>query len=91
MMKLVKSLSDSFRDEIGGFLNSNMEAPKEKLVRVSWEKDTYTFDDILHHLITHEIHHIGQLSVWARDIGLHPVPANFIGKKLPREMNNEHE
>ncbi len=36
--------------------------------------------DILHHVIVHEIHHIGQLSVWAREIALHPVPANYIGR-----------
>ena len=86
----VKSLSNSFRDEIKDMINTNLEASKDKLVRVSWDEDIYKFEDILHHLITHEIHHIGQLSIWARDIGLNPVPANFIGRKLPRERNNKH-
>lgn len=30
----------------------------------------------------HEIHHIGQLSVWSRELGKKPVSANLIGKGL---------
>ncbi|MFT4414740.1 DinB family protein [Fredinandcohnia humi] len=40
----------------------------------------FTVGEILHHMIAHEIHHIGQLSVWAREIGSKPVSANLIGK-----------
>lgn len=64
---------------------------REKLVSVSWDEDKYTVDDILHHIITHEIHHIGQLSVWARELELNPVPANFIGRELTKGGINENE
>ncbi|KMK74964.1 DinB family protein [Alkalihalobacillus pseudalcaliphilus] len=42
----------------------------------------YTFGEILRHLIAHEIHHIGQISVWAREIGETPVTANLIRRGL---------
>jgi len=53
----------------------------DEIVKVSWDTNTYTKNDILHHTIAHEIHHIGQLSVWARELNLSPVPANFIRRK----------
>ncbi|MGE7841659.1 DinB family protein [Lysinibacillus sp. NPDC093712] len=81
-LEKVKSLSDKLRDEIAEFLNPNLGHLNEKLVSVSWDKDQYTFDEILHHIITHEVHHIGQLSVWARELGLSPVSASFIGRNL---------
>lgn len=38
--------------------------------------------DVLRHMIAHEIHHVGQLSVWAREMGVNPVSANLIGRSL---------
>ncbi|PYE49643.1 DinB family protein [Paenibacillus barcinonensis] len=38
--------------------------------------------EIVRHVIAHEIHHMGQLSVWARELGEEPVSANVIGKRL---------
>lgn len=40
----------------------------------------------MRHMIAHEIHHIGQLSVWAREIGKKPVSANLIGKELSHTL-----
>ncbi len=77
----VKSLSDTFRLEIAEFLKSDLDELKKELVSVPWD-DKYTVDEILHHIITHEIHHIGQLSVWARELELSPVSATFIGREL---------
>ena len=90
-LEKVKSLSAKSRNEIAEFLATNLGSLKEKLVSVSWDEDTYTVDEILHHIITHEIHHMGQLSVWARELGLSPVPANFIGRELMRRTINEKE
>lgn len=39
---------------------------------------TFTFKKIILHIISHEIHHIGQLSVWSREIGLKPVSSDLI-------------
>ncbi|MGG1397891.1 DinB family protein [Bacillus salipaludis] len=78
----VKLLSDTFRKEIAEFLKIDLAKLKEELVSVPWDVHTYTFDEILHHIISHEIHHIGQLSIWARELEISPVPANFIGREL---------
>ena len=83
-LEKVISLSDKLRNEIAEFIKINLEELKEKLVSVSWDEENYTFNEILHHIIIHEIHHIGQLSVWARELELSPVPTNYIGRKLAR-------
>ena len=81
-LEMVKSLSESFQKEIAEFLNVNLDELKGEVVSVPWDKDTYTVDEILHHIIAHEIHHIGQLSVWSRELEIIPIPANFIGRKF---------
>lgn len=78
----VKTLSNTLRYEIVEFLKTNLDEIQDGVVTVSWDEDEYTKDEILHHIIAHEIHHIGQLSVWERELELMPVPANFIGRKL---------
>lgn len=45
-------------------------------------KMQFSYDKIIHHIITHEIHHIGQLSVWAREIGMKPVPSDLLMKDI---------
>lgn len=81
-LEKVKSLSDSFRNEIAQFLKKDLEELKEEVVCVPWDEGKYTVVEILHHIIAHEIHHVGQLSIWSRELGLSPVPANFIGRKF---------
>lgn len=81
-LEKVKSLSDTFRNEIVVGLKTNLDVSKDELVNVSWVEDEYSKDEILHHIIAHEIHHVGQLSVWARELELTPVSTNFIGRKL---------
>ncbi|MCM3206248.1 DinB family protein [Paenibacillus illinoisensis] len=49
--------------------------PNGKVVIDSW-------GEVMRHVIAHEIHHMGQLSVWARELGKVPVSANVIGKGL---------
>ncbi|KYP81741.1 DinB family protein [Ferroacidibacillus organovorans] len=44
--------------------------------------DDFTYGEVMRHVIAHEIHHIGQLSVWAREIGRQPVSANLISRGL---------
>jgi uncharacterized damage-inducible protein DinB len=38
----------------------------------------FTYEKIIKHLIAHEIHHIGQLSIWARELGRKPVSSDLI-------------
>lgn len=46
--------------------------------------DDFTFGEVIRHVIAHEIHHIGQLSIWARGLGLQPPSANFIDRGLAK-------
>ena len=41
-----------------------------------------TYGEALRHLIAHEIHHIGQLSIWAREIKITPINSNFIHRGI---------
>lgn len=38
----------------------------------------FTQKKILSHIITHEIHHIGQLSIWAREMQRKPISSDLI-------------
>lgn len=38
---------------------------------------------VMVHIATHEVHHIGQMSVWAREMGRTPVNCDL----LPRDVN----
>lgn len=39
---------------------------------------SFTYGKIIRHIFSHEIHHIGQLSIWSREIGLKPVSSDLI-------------
>ncbi|WP_315906878.1 DinB family protein [Priestia koreensis] len=80
-LQQVKDFSNRCRKEIYEFL-LKWDDHKEKNVTVSWDSTLYTIEDIIQHVIAHEIHHIGQLSVWARELHLEPVSANVIGRSF---------
>ncbi|WP_411345992.1 DinB family protein [Paenibacillus sp. WLX1005] len=44
--------------------------------------ETHTYGEVIRHVIAHEIHHIGQLSIWARMMDRKPVTANLIRRGL---------
>ncbi|MGG3872867.1 DinB family protein [Brevibacillus laterosporus] len=76
----VKSLSDTSRTEHEGFLKTDVHVLLNTIVIVPWDQGRFTVREILHHVIAHEIHHIGQLSVWARELHKQPVSASFLGR-----------
>lgn len=78
----VRELSDSWNTEIQLFLQAWTNDFENEILTVSWMETPYTKGEILRHLIAHEIHHMGQLSIWIRDLGLQPVSASFIGRGL---------
>lgn len=43
---------------------------------------TFSFEKVLSHIVTHEVHHIGQLSIWAREIGHAPVNSDLLIREL---------
>ncbi|PDZ04001.1 damage-inducible protein DinB [Bacillus cereus] len=78
----VKALSDLYKRELEVFLQLWSSSLECKILKASWTDKTYTFGEVLRHVIVHEIHHVGQLSIWARELNLQPVSANLIGRGL---------
>lgn len=72
----VKELSDTCRPNIEKFV---MDWSGELEVHKFFN---FTYGEVIRHVIVHEIHHIGQLSIWAREIGREPITANLIRRGL---------
>jgi uncharacterized damage-inducible protein DinB len=84
-LKQVRDLSTQFHTEVEPFVTlwtSEMERKELTFVRDNGERTAYKYGEIIRHVIAHEIHHIGQLSVWAREIGREPVTANLLRRGL---------
>ncbi|WP_237604612.1 DinB family protein [Salinicoccus sp. ID82-1] len=81
-LEKVKKLSDRLRKEVADYLDVELKETEDRIVSVPWDEEEFTRDEILLHVTAHEIHHIGQLSIWARELGLEPVTANFIRRNL---------
>ncbi|MCY7772239.1 DinB family protein [Bacillus haynesii] len=78
----IVQFSDVHRSEIESVVFNYSSAFEHLPVKAAWSVETYTQGDILRHLIAHEIHHIGQISVWARESGSAPVSASYVGRKV---------
>ncbi|WP_439022720.1 DinB family protein [Bacillus thuringiensis] len=78
----VKALSDLYNKDLEEFVQSWTESLENKILNVSWTDKEYRYGEVLRHVIVHEIHHIGQLSIWARELNLQPISANLIGRGL---------
>lgn len=87
----VKRLSDMYRGEIISFLNGWSTDFENQILSVPWSNETYTYGEVLRHIIAHEIHHIGQLSVWARELERQPVSANLIGRGLNKKTLHDFQ
>lgn len=81
-LQQVKELSDSWLQETKVFIKAWSNNFDNESVTVPWTEERFTKGEILRHVIAHEIHHVGQLSIWAREIGLQPISANVIGRGL---------
>ncbi|WP_035322669.1 DinB family protein [Peribacillus kribbensis] len=76
----VKDYSGSTRSVTMDLLNSH-EGFEEKflnLKRKDGSIDKVSYIKVLSHIASHEVHHIGQLSVWAREMGMKPVSSDLI-------------
>ena len=84
-LQLVRELSTKFHQDVEPFVfnwSTQLEENvlEEKLPNGEIERSTW--GEIMRHTIAHEIHHIGQLSVWSREIGEKPVSANLLWRDL---------
>ena len=81
----VRQLSAKFHPEVSSFLQNWTEEQQHQILelpRKDGGTNRFTHGEILRHVIAHEIHHIGQLSVWSRELSLQPVTANLAGRGL---------
>ncbi|MDO3676542.1 DinB family protein [Paenibacillus ehimensis] len=78
----IRQLSAQYRSEVEDFLVHWTNESDGDPVTPSGMNETFTQGEILRHVIAHEIHHVGQLSVWAKELGLQAVSANFIRRGL---------
>ncbi|XXM71113.1 DinB family protein [Lysinibacillus sphaericus] len=83
---LEEMIDYSYRTKISttNLLKIENAALNEKTLSIKTRKgNTYDFPfkKVLLHIVTHEVHHIGQLSVWAREIGKEPVSSDLIFRK----------
>lgn len=78
----VVDLSIRYHSEVMDYLNSHGLGDELGKIQPSWMEGIYEKGRILRHLIAHEIHHIGQLSIWSREMGIEPVSASLIDRDL---------
>jgi uncharacterized damage-inducible protein DinB len=87
----VRKLDAEFRTVVENFVNNWDESMENQLFYDTLQDGrivTDTWGEVIRHVIAHEIHHIGQLSIWAREVGKKPVSANLIGRGLSSHLNN---
>jgi uncharacterized damage-inducible protein DinB len=83
-LEQVKRLSDACRSDVERFIG-NWTSKTAKRVFESIRDDQpvgLTFAEIAAHLIVHEVHHAGQLSIWAREAGIEPPSADVVHRGL---------
>lgn len=81
----VKEFASLTKSETLNFIESYFSKREEKSLEIRRKDGTtksLSFDKIISHIISHEIHHIGQLSVWSREIGIKPVSSDLIFRDL---------
>ncbi|KOP71190.1 DinB family protein [Cytobacillus solani] len=84
-LQKVRELDAKFRVEVEEFVRNWDLSMESNLLHDSLpdgRTDIFTWGEVMRHVIAHEIHHIGQISVWAREIGKKPVSANFIRREI---------
>jgi len=81
-IRSLKILSDELRIEIKRYIDTWSSELELEVVRPSWMDRTYYKGEILRHIIVHEVHHIGQLSMWSKQLGIPVVSSNFIERGL---------
>lgn len=91
-LNLIRELDAEFRPEVEAFVRSWDESMGSNILQDTMPDGrivTHTWGEVVPHVIAHEIHHIGQISIWAREIGKKPVSANLIGRGLSLTSNSE--
>ncbi|MGE7603135.1 DinB family protein [Peribacillus sp. NPDC097675] len=78
----IQDLSARYHQEVREFMQTWSPSMEHEVIEVPWMDGSYEKGKVVRHLIAHEIHHIGQLSIWAREMGLKPVSASLLDRHL---------
>lgn len=84
-LKNLIAFSERCHEELAPFVYHWNESLEENIlldITETGEEETHKYGEIMRHVIAHEIHHMGQLSIWARELGMKPVTANLIRRGL---------
>lgn len=84
-LQKVKDFSSRCHQEVESFVTSWTDEMEDKILTETTpdgETESFKHGEVMRHLIAHEIHHIGQLSIWSREIDRKPVTANLIWRGL---------
>lgn len=79
-LKEVKEYAKSTRESTESLLSEIQYNLRKELVIN--DKFKFSYEKVLYHIVTHEVHHIGQLSIWAREIGIVPVNSDLLIKDI---------
>ena len=78
----MRNLSNDLRVEMKEFINKWTQGMEYEMVHPSWQDKPFYKGEILRHILVHEVHHFGQLSIWSKEIGIQVISSNFIGREL---------
>lgn len=84
-LEKVVDLSNLFHVEVEQFVLEWTELDEEREIMDSNELGEIfklKHGEVMRHIVAHEIHHIGQLSVWARELDLVPINSNYIRRGI---------
>ncbi|WP_107842082.1 DinB family protein [Metasolibacillus meyeri] len=77
----IKKYADFVKSQTTYFIEQLPSDYENRIVEVKRRDGTilhFNQKKIMAHMITHEIHHIGQLSIWARELQLKPISSDLI-------------
>lgn len=77
----IKAYSDFVKSQTSSFIDQLPKEYENRTIEVKRRDGTVLYfaqKKILAHMLTHEVHHIGQLSVWARELQLKPISSDLI-------------
>lgn len=81
----VMALDARYHQDVSTFVEHWYDGLEHKIFvnhRHDGSVEEHMWGEIMRHIVAHEIHHIGQLSVWSRELGLQPPSANLIRRGL---------
>ncbi|MEC1158420.1 DinB family protein [Cytobacillus horneckiae] len=86
-LEKIRQLDTKYHEEVAPFVKQWNSTMENKVFNDIEAGEIFTWGEVMRHVIAHEIHHIGQLSVWSRELDRKPVTANFIRRGLTEHIN----